>query len=169
MFGVTGTDEQKTPSSANASEPPKPEWQVVVNRRSRWRKNHAKMLTECEHDGCLCDDRPGKLQLLKVMDAEPICKITESGFEEIELAVDSGATETVVGEKMLSSINTKSGRKGVRYETATGDIVENLGQKEFVSVTDDTEMTRSMTAQVAEGVTKDCSVSSKSWKQAIAS
>ena len=102
----------------------------------------------------MCDDRPGKLQLLKVMDAEPICKITESGFEEIELAVDSGATETVVGEKMLSSINTKSGRKGVRYETATGDIVENLGQKEFVSVTDDTEMTRSMTAQVAEGVTK---------------
>ena len=42
----------------------------------------------------------------------------------------------------------------MRYETATGDIVDKLGQKEFVAVTNDTEMTRSMTAQVAEGVTK---------------
>ena len=55
---------------------------------------------------------------------------------------------------MLGSIKSSTGRKGVRYETATGDIVENLGQKDFVAVTDDTAMTRSMTAQVAEGVTK---------------
>ena len=107
---------------------------------------HAKLLTECAHDGCLCDDKPGKLQLFKVMDTEPVCKVTESGFEETELAVDSGATETAVGETMLASISTKSGKKGVRYETATGDTVDNLGQKEFVAVTDDTEMTRSVTA-----------------------
>ena len=41
----------------------------------------------------------------------------------------------------------------VWYETATGDIVENKGQKELVAVTD-SSMTRLMTAQVAEGVTK---------------
>ena len=55
---------------------------------------------------------------------------------------------------MLGSINASTGRKGVRCETAAGDIVENLGQKDFVAITDDTAMTRSMTAQVAEGVTR---------------
>ena len=55
---------------------------------------------------------------------------------------------------MLDSITTSAGRKGIRYETATGDIVEDLGQKDFVAITDDTAMVRSMTAQVAEGVTK---------------
>ena len=88
------------------------------------------------------------------METESLRTVTSNGYEEIELAVDSGATETVIGEAMLDSISTKAGRKGVRYENATGDIVQNLGQKEFVAVTDDTEMVRSMTAQVAEGVTK---------------
>ena len=44
-------------------------------------------------------------------------------WEEIELAVDSGATETVVGVKMLAGVETEEGKAskmGVQYEVADG-------------------------------------------------
>ena len=73
-------------------------------------------------------------------------------YEEIEMAVDSGATETVVGEDMLQSVETKEGeasRKGVQYEVASGTLIPNLGEKKFVAVGEHGEMRR-MTAQVCE-------------------
>ena len=92
----------------------------------------------------------GSVESAKVMETEYIRAVTSNWFEDIELAVDSGATETVIGESNLDSIKTSTGRKCIRYETAMGDIVENLWQKDFVAVTDDTAMVRSMTAQVAD-------------------
>ena len=47
------------------------------------------------------------------------------------MAVDSGATETVVGEDMLQSVETKEGeasKKGVQYEVASGTLIPNLGE-----------------------------------------
>ena len=53
-------------------------------------------------------------------------------WEEIEFYVDSGATETAVGEDMLNSVETRDGvarRKGVLYEVANGVRIPNLGEK----------------------------------------
>ena len=71
-------------------------------------------------------------------------------WEEVEFALDSGATETVVGEEMLESVETKEGaasRRGVEYEIATGERIPNLGEKRFVGVSEE-GVTRSITAQV---------------------
>ena len=76
----------------------------------------------------------------------------EQEWEEIEMAVDSGATETVVGEDMLQTIETKEGaafKKGVQYEVASGDLIPNLGEKQFVGINDAGDA-RNITAQVCD-------------------
>ena len=76
----------------------------------------------------------------------------EGEWEQIEMAVDSGATETVVGEDMLQGIKLTEGeacRKGVQYEVASGTLIPNLGEKQFVAVGEGGEI-RKMTAQVCE-------------------
>ena len=78
--------------------------------------------------------------------------VEEQEWEEIEMAVDSGATETVVGEDMLESIETKEGaayRRGVEYEVANGERVANLGEKKFTCYSNDGQK-RGMTAQVCD-------------------
>ena len=68
------------------------------------------------------------------------------------MAVDSGATETVVGEEMLAMIETKDGpasKRGVEYEVANGVRIPNLGEKKFEAVTED-GIERNITAQVCE-------------------
>ena len=57
---------------------------------------------------------------------------TSGDWEEIEMAVDSGATETVVGEDMLTSVKTVEGeafKKGVEYEVASGTAIPNFGRE----------------------------------------
>ena len=73
-------------------------------------------------------------------------------WEEIDMAVDSGATETVVGEGMLKNIEVVEGeayKKGVQYEVASGELIPNLGEKRFVAVGERGE-TRRMKAQVCD-------------------
>ena len=53
-------------------------------------------------------------------------------WEEIEMAVDSGASESVVSEDMLTRVTTVEGyaqKKGVQYEVADGILIPNLGEK----------------------------------------
>ena len=48
--------------------------------------------------------------------------------------VDSGASETVVNEDMIQSVETKEGKaykNGVCYEVANGIRIPNLGEKRF--------------------------------------
>ena len=55
----------------------------------------------------------------------------ESGWELIEITVDSGACDTVLPSKMLSSIrkdSTKASRAGEEYEVANGQAILNKGQ-----------------------------------------
>jgi hypothetical protein len=75
---------------------------------------------------------------------------SSSEWEEIELAVDSGATETVVGEDMLTSVETVEGeafKRGVEYEVASGTTIPNLGEKCFVAIAEEGQR-RKMRAQV---------------------
>ena len=78
--------------------------------------------------------------------------IREGEYEEIELAVDSGATETVVSEDMLQSIRTQEGvasRRGVKYEEANGVRIDNEGEKKMVVTTEEGVM-RNISAQVCD-------------------
>ena len=74
------------------------------------------------------------------------------GWEEIEFNVDSGATETVIGEKMLMSVETKEGdqrRRGVEYEVANRLNIPNEGEKEIQGVTEE-GVERKVKAQVCD-------------------
>ena len=68
----------------------------------------------------------------------------------MDFAIDSGATETVVGEYMMMRAATMEGvacKRGVEYEVANGERIPNLGEKRFKGISDD-GVTRSITAQV---------------------
>ena len=68
------------------------------------------------------------------------------------MAVDSNATETVVNEDMLKSIDTMEGEasnRGVKYEVASGDVIPNLGEKRFQAFGEKGQE-RSMTAHVCD-------------------
>ena len=73
-------------------------------------------------------------------------------WQELELAVDSGATETVVGTNMLTNIATTEGsafKRGVQYEVASGELIDNLGEKTFVGYSEGGDA-RGLTAQVCD-------------------
>ena len=66
--------------------------------------------------------------------------------------MDSGATETVLGEEMLTSVDVVPGsasKRGVMYEIANGTRIPNLGEKKFTGTTDE-GMERKIAAQVAD-------------------
>ena len=68
------------------------------------------------------------------------------------MAVDSGASETVVSEDMISSAELKEGpasRRGVQYEVANGIRIPNLGEKKFIGTSEE-GIRRHITAQVCE-------------------
>ncbi len=76
----------------------------------------------------------------------------KDGWEEVKLYVDSGATETVVGEHMLESVTRVEGaaaRIGVTYEVANGIRIPNLGEKKFYGVSAE-GCERGLTAQVCD-------------------
>ena len=61
-------------------------------------------------------------------------------WEQIELAVDSGASESVIPPGMLDCIPTQAGeasRRGVKYEVANGEQIPNEGEKRFTAVTEE--------------------------------
>ena len=77
---------------------------------------------------------------------------SQGEWQEVEFAVDSGATETVLGEDMLPEVELKEGaasRRGVEYEVANGEKIPNLGEKKFRGVTEEGK-SRNITAQVCD-------------------
>ena len=89
---------------------------------------------------------------MQTVEPEGLCAMTVGEWECIELAVDSGATETVISEEMVTSVDTKEGqgsRRGVMYETANGERIPNLGEKRFIAHTEE-GLKRKVTAQVAD-------------------
>ena len=122
---------------------------TVVRRKKRWGAEG-----RCRHATCeeSCGGG-GQLRTLVAKVPEGIYMIEDTGgWEEIDMAIDSGATETVVGEGMLESIETVEGeayRKGVQYEVASGTLIPNLGEKRFVAMGEGGQL-RKMKAQVCE-------------------
>ena len=94
----------------------------------------------------------GSLRPLSTIEPEGVNSVQKQEWESIELAVDSGASETVIGEDMLTAVETKEGpasRRGVQYEVANGVRIPNLGEKSFRGYTDE-GLRRSMKAQVCD-------------------
>ena len=91
------------------------------------------------------------LKMFKTIEPDHVNAVSaDDGWEEIEFTLDSGATETVMGEDMLSSVEAKEGAAsmgGVEYEIATGELIPNLGEKKFQAVSQE-GVTPSITAQV---------------------
>ena len=76
----------------------------------------------------------------------------EDEWKEAELAVDSGATETVMVVDALPGIDTVEGpaaKRVVEYEIANGEMIPNLGEKKFLAMLENNVL-RKMTAQVAD-------------------
>jgi len=99
------------------------------------------------------EDHSEKVKVIKTIEPEMIGAFTEDGiWEEIELSVDSGATESVVPEGMPSSIKTSespASRRGVEYEVANGERIPNEGEKKFKAVTDEGKV-KQMVMQVCD-------------------
>ena len=76
-----------------------------------------------------------------------------SGWEKLELTVDSGAAETICPAKEVMSVATTPGAKfiqGVRYTCANGKKLPNLGEKKMVMCTDESNVQHKITMQVAD-------------------
>ena len=76
--------------------------------------------------------------------------VRADGWEEVEMAADSGASETVIGEDMVATATLKESegsRRGVEYKVANGESLPNLGEKRFSAVTGE-GINRKIKAQV---------------------
>ena len=78
--------------------------------------------------------------MFKTIEPDKINILADGEWEEIEFAVDSGATETVAPDTMPNSIPTVPGvasRRGVEYEAANGATIPNEGEKRLTAFTED--------------------------------
>ena len=97
--------------------------------------------------------RTGSVKPFIIIEPEGLAPIKDTGeWEEVEMGVDSGATETVIREQILSWIKTQEGlafKRGVEYEVANGVRIPNLGEKEFRGMTEEGAV-KTVTAQVCD-------------------
>ena len=95
----------------------------------------------------------GSLRPLATIEPQGLSPVTATpGWELLELAVDSGASETVIPEGAVAGRAiepSEASRRGVQYEVANGHRVPNLGQKSFVGYTREGSC-RGLTAQVCD-------------------
>ena len=70
----------------------------------------------------------------------------------MEFATDSGASETVAPEDILTSMDLAEGdaqKEGVRYEVADGTLIRNLGDRSYVAMSEEGSL-RNMKVQVCD-------------------
>ena len=106
----------------------------------------------CDQRSCHTVRRESAVNVLVAKEPSgAICTIAEDEWVEIEVAVDSGATETVMGEETLSGIvditECPACRRGETYEVADGSEIFNLGERKFPGFTEEGGQ-RGVTAQV---------------------
>ena len=90
---------------------------------------------------------------IKTIEPEQINNITADGkWEEIELAVDSGATESVGPAELVAHVPTlpsPASQRGVMYEVASGHQIPNEGEKKFEAITEE-GVPKKMCIQIAD-------------------
>ena len=83
----------------------------------------------------------GELATLKTIEPAGINAVAEDEWVEIEIAVDSGATETVMSGETLNGViditESATCKRGIVYEVADGTQIPNLGERKFFGIMDD--------------------------------
>ena len=96
----------------------------------------------------------GRLSPLTTIEPEGLSPVTTTPqWELLEIAVDSGASETVIPEGAVGSTalqQSEASKRGVQYEVANGHRIANLGQKTFQGITEFEGLARGITAQVCD-------------------
>ena len=86
------------------------------------------------------DGKRAQLNPLTVIEPTgSINAVVDDEWVTIDVAIDSGASETVLDEKTLSGIiDITEGpalRRGISYEVANGVEIPNLGERKFLAFT----------------------------------
>ena len=92
------------------------------------------------------------VQSAGTMVKDQVGALGEKYWEEIKMAVDSGASESVVNDDMLPNIETQEGdayKRGVECEAATVTTIPNMGEKVFRCETGEA-VKRNIKAQVCD-------------------
>lgn len=162
---ITAPSQPKSASPSSLDVPDAEGWTEVVRGKKNQRERKRRMCVmhhggACEHEcGSGCEGGHGKIQQVGVL--APFMTIEPEGFntvdcheewEQVEMAVDSGASETVLSVDQLQGVELKEGaayRRGVQYEVANGVRIPNLGEKVFKGVTAE-GLQRTITSQVCE-------------------
>ena len=127
-------------------EPYKDGYTTVMSKRAK--KNHKKLTGPCKDTCCKDISQLGVLETISP--TEEVNTVGE--WEELLMAVDSGATETVVSSDNAKSVPTVSGpasKSGVKYSTANGEVLDNEGEKHMLMSSLE-GVNRAITAQVTE-------------------
>ena len=106
-------------------------------------KNHQKSFKQTEVHPCY---------VCVAIEPEGYNSVIDGEWEEVELAVDSGATETVIDANTLTHVKAVEGpafKRGVKYEVANGVRIPNLGEKKFKGFTEEGTL-KNITAQVCD-------------------
>ena len=75
------------------------------------------------------------------------------GWTEIEITIDSGACDTVMLARMCSHISvveTPESKRGMEYEVANGETIPNMGERRCILMSEDSEVAKHITFQVAD-------------------
>ena len=70
--------------------------------------------------------------MLQTLQPAALNAIRADGWEKVEMAVDSGASETVVGEDMIATAALKESegsRRGIEYKVANGKAYPTLAKR----------------------------------------
>ena len=108
------------------------EWEVKVSNKNQKRQKQRKreQAGRTPPQGSPTARVPqSSLKMFKTIEPDHVKAVNpDEDWEEIEFALDSGATETVMGECMLSRVEIEEGaarKRGVAYEIATGELIPN--------------------------------------------
>jgi hypothetical protein len=106
----------------------------------------------CTPDACCKDEKCEKLNTLTAVPLTgSVCSISDEEFVQINMMVDSGATETVMTETDLEGvIDITEGvqcKRGQHYQCANGSKIPNLGERKFLGWTEE-DGQKGITAQV---------------------
>ena len=131
----------------------------IAKRKERQGDRKKRFMSKgpCKHSDTCSSNCGHQLNMLQTLRPAALNSIGEDGWEEIEMAVDSGASETVVGEDMVVTANLKESegsRTGVEYKVANGESIPNLGEKKFLAVSRENvrQVIRAQVCSVQQGL-----------------
>ena len=135
-------------SPKEEAEPEEEAWRVVDKKNRNIIPSLLNEMTELDRKA----KNQKEIRFFKAIVPEGLNAVSNGGWEEVTMYLDSGATETVIPAEMLMSLDLKEGaatRQGITYEVANGVRIANLGEKAFIGVTEDGQE-KEINAQVCE-------------------